>query len=199
MIQPAPAEPTSLTRDSRGAVYVEFLIAFLPVFLFFLASWQLGRFYTTRLVVQHAAMSGARAAAVIIAEPEADGSVAHTLSDAKRRSISSAVWIALAPASLQGWVAGVDLRFPSSATASDDRTAFTPAEGTPTMVHLELHAAFACDLPPVDLFLCERSAAGFTLPIVARASFPYQGARFRPEPPTGDSDDGRTRLDEARR
>ena len=50
-------------RDVRGAVYVEFLIAFLPVYTMFLCLIQLGLLFTVRLVVDHAAENAARAAA----------------------------------------------------------------------------------------------------------------------------------------
>lgn len=53
-------------RDQRGAVYVEFLLVFLPVFLLFLAVVQLGFVYAARLVVQHSANRAVRAAVVII-------------------------------------------------------------------------------------------------------------------------------------
>jgi len=55
-----------LLRHEGGAVYVEFLLVFLPVFLLFLAVVQLGFVYAARLVVQHSANRGVRAAVVII-------------------------------------------------------------------------------------------------------------------------------------
>jgi Flp pilus assembly protein TadG len=56
----------SVARDLRGAVYVEFLLVFLPVFLLFLCILELGFLYTGRLVAQHAATRAARAAVVIL-------------------------------------------------------------------------------------------------------------------------------------
>jgi Flp pilus assembly protein TadG len=58
--------PGSFVRDARGAVYVEFLLVFLPVFLLFLGILELGFLYTGRLVAQHAATRAARAAVVIL-------------------------------------------------------------------------------------------------------------------------------------
>jgi hypothetical protein len=55
-----------MLRHEGGAVYVEFLLVFLPVFLLFLAVIQLGFVYAARLVVQHAANRAVRAAVVII-------------------------------------------------------------------------------------------------------------------------------------
>jgi hypothetical protein len=52
--------------DSRGVVYVEFVFAFMPLLLMFLAICQLSLLTMGKLVVQHAALCGARAAIVIL-------------------------------------------------------------------------------------------------------------------------------------
>jgi hypothetical protein len=52
--------------DSRGVVMLEFLIAFVPVFALFLGSVQLALLAAAQLVVQHAAICGARSASVVI-------------------------------------------------------------------------------------------------------------------------------------
>lgn len=62
----APISAPRVARDVRGAVYVEFLLVFLPVFLLFLCIVELGFLYTGRLVAQHAATRAARAAVVIL-------------------------------------------------------------------------------------------------------------------------------------
>lgn len=56
----------SLHRDEGGAVYAEFLIAFPPMLLMFLAMLQLALMYSARLAVRHAAYRAARAAIVVI-------------------------------------------------------------------------------------------------------------------------------------
>jgi hypothetical protein len=56
----------SLVRDSRGAVYVEFLLAFIPLFFMFLGMLQMGLLYGASLVVQHSANVAARAAMVVM-------------------------------------------------------------------------------------------------------------------------------------
>ena len=58
--------PARLRLGERGAVYVEFLIVFMPLFLLFLAVCQLALLAAARLVVQHAALSGARSAIVVL-------------------------------------------------------------------------------------------------------------------------------------
>lgn len=56
----------ALRRDQRGAVYVEFLLAFLPLFFIFLTLCQLALLVAGKLVVSHAAFTGARSAIVVL-------------------------------------------------------------------------------------------------------------------------------------
>jgi hypothetical protein len=62
----------SLVSDETGAVYVEFLLAFLPVFTMFLGMLQAGLLYGANLVVTHSANRAARAAVVVLDAPESD-------------------------------------------------------------------------------------------------------------------------------
>lgn len=55
-----------LASDERGAAYVEFLIAFIPLFIMFLGMVQMSLMYAGDLVVQHAASRAARAAVVVL-------------------------------------------------------------------------------------------------------------------------------------
>jgi Flp pilus assembly protein TadG len=87
---------TGLAKDTRGAVYVEFLIAFLPFLIMFLCLWQVSILYYAKLMVDHAAFSAARAAAVIVAEPasrvgDSSDSTVNQLTDARKSLIQSAV------------------------------------------------------------------------------------------------------------
>jgi hypothetical protein len=52
--------------DQRGVVMIEFLIAFVPTFVLFLGVVQLALLSAARLVVQHAAVAGARSAVVVL-------------------------------------------------------------------------------------------------------------------------------------
>jgi hypothetical protein len=56
----------TLRRDERGAVYVEFLLAFLPLFFIFLTLCQVALLVAGKLVVSHAAFTGARSAIVVL-------------------------------------------------------------------------------------------------------------------------------------
>lgn len=57
-----------LRGQERGVVYVEFLLAFPPLFLIFMAVCQLSLVASARLVVQHAAVRAARSAIVVLEE-----------------------------------------------------------------------------------------------------------------------------------
>ena len=54
----------SRLEASEGAVFVETLIAYLPVMFFFMATWQLSELCAAHLIVLRAASVAARAAAV---------------------------------------------------------------------------------------------------------------------------------------
>jgi hypothetical protein len=55
-----------VARDERGAIYVEFLIAFIPIFIFFLCIVQLAFLGAGQLVVAHSATRAVRAAMVVL-------------------------------------------------------------------------------------------------------------------------------------
>jgi len=60
--------PLSLRRrrDTRGAIYVEVLVAIIPVMIFFFGLLQLAMFYSARLIVRHAAWRAVRTAVVVL-------------------------------------------------------------------------------------------------------------------------------------
>lgn len=60
------ARAPSLAKDTAGAIYVEFLLCFMPIFMMFLAMVQLSLMYVAHLVVQHSAYTATRAAIVVI-------------------------------------------------------------------------------------------------------------------------------------
>jgi hypothetical protein len=62
----ALGEVARLHRDVSGIVYAEFLLAFMPIFTLFLGIIQLTFIGASSLVVQNAAMKGARAAMVVL-------------------------------------------------------------------------------------------------------------------------------------
>lgn len=56
----------TLRADSRGAVYVEFLLSFVPLFVMVLGIAQHALMLSAQLVVQHAALRAARSAIVVL-------------------------------------------------------------------------------------------------------------------------------------
>lgn len=60
------SDAPGLLKDDRGAAYAEFLIAFPPILLLFLAIMQLTLLYVGKLAVRHAATRAARAAIVVL-------------------------------------------------------------------------------------------------------------------------------------
>ncbi|MBO6934820.1 MAG: pilus assembly protein [Deltaproteobacteria bacterium] len=62
----------SLADDQRAAVYVEFLVVFMPLFMLFLGLTQTSLLFTGKIVVQHAADAACRSAIVVL--PDDPGS-----------------------------------------------------------------------------------------------------------------------------
>lgn len=71
----------AIRHDEAGAVYVEFLLAFIPLFFLFLGILQGALLYSANLVVRHAAQRAARAAVVVLPDdPEYyDGQAVNSL------------------------------------------------------------------------------------------------------------------------
>lgn len=61
----------SLKRDQRGAVFVEHIIAYIPVMFFFMATWQLMDLCAAHLILKRAASVAARAAVVVLPDDPA--------------------------------------------------------------------------------------------------------------------------------
>src|SRR6187399_1275524 len=107
------AEARSLRANVRGAVFVEFLIAFLPVWVFFLCLVQLGLIFTVRLVTEHAALNGARALAVVGGDEDkrypANEKKNKLIQGGQRmKAVRSAVILTFAPLILNGTIQDVN-------------------------------------------------------------------------------------------
>ena len=88
----------SLKRDQRGAVFVEHMIAYLPVMFFFLATWQLIELCAAHLILKRAASAAARAAVVVLPDDPAyyDGVAKDTFSGKRKEDIELAAAMILA-------------------------------------------------------------------------------------------------------
>jgi hypothetical protein len=61
----------SLYRETSGAIYVEFLIVFIPFFIMVLGMMQIALMYAAHLAVRHSAAAAARSAIVVFPDCEA--------------------------------------------------------------------------------------------------------------------------------
>jgi hypothetical protein len=113
-------EDPPLDRSRAGGVYVEFLIAFLPVFFFFLGLVQLAFVQVANLVVKHAATKAVRAAVVVLPDdPQYYGGVPVGQFSGQRQSdIERAAQIPLATLGLlEAMTAKVSMNTPYSRNA----------------------------------------------------------------------------------
>ncbi len=184
-----------LLRETRGAVYVEFLIAFLPVFVFFLCMIQLSLLFSAKLMVEHAAVIGARAAAVVFGDaPSVYGESAaetNVMTKKRRQTVYDAVVLSLAPLILDGSLVSLNVLFPE-ATKPDgkDQPEGTRIDamnlGGTHMTRVRVEAKVVCKIALADAIACSgfgnylRDAAGFARLANVRAEsiFPYQGASY---------------------
>ena len=199
-----PLAASALWRDTRGAIFVEFLIAFLPVFTFFLCLLQLGLLFAVRLVVEHAATNGARAAAVIIGDdPKRYGNEA--LNKVEKRSgnrrygaIKDAVTLSVAPFILDGTINSVEVDFPPpdqpEAKVGKGPYTYAPMNMTTiSKVRVRVTVEANCKIGLANFFTCMSFAEqqlfkrGLSLPaglyfpkktITAEGMYPYQGASY---------------------
>ena len=154
------AARSSLKTDCGGAVYVEFLIAFLPIFFFFSGLVQLGMVQQASLVTSHAAVMAARGAAVVMADDPAYylGSSVNTSAGTRQGEVEHGVTIIL--------------------QAIDATPQFTLT--LPTSVDIEgpvnvtLQYSYPCLVPIGSLLVC----GGSTKMLASTASMPNQGANY---------------------
>jgi hypothetical protein len=186
-------------KGTEGAVFVEFLIAFLPVFTMFLCMVQLGLLFAVRLVVEHAAVNCARSAAVIIAdEPgpyqggsvEAVHSVLPSPKGARFKAIERVALLTLAPFIIDGTIRKIDIQFPKSESpggAAQEKPHWNPIkEGTIEKMRVHLRAEAVCKIALANRIMCKKSLWRTGIfsgkpgkEMNAEAIFPYQGASYK--------------------
>ncbi len=164
-------ETRSAWLGTRGAVMVEFLAAFLPLFIMFECLVQLAGLYTAKLVVEHAAATAARAAVVVLGDnPKYYDDVKVGQATGKRREdIESAATIPLMAVKS---IIHVKVTLPSSAGGNDDRKSF----GRNDMVHVKVEATYMCQVPFAKRVVCSMFTETRTL--VGEASLPNNGADY---------------------
>lgn len=150
-----------LKTDQRGAVLVEFAVAFMPLMITFSAFVQLQQMATARLVVKHSAVVGARAAAVI-------SNKAKNTPDQKdgdnQDEIKAGVMAGLGP--WKNTMKNVTVTVDDTSTCEDPYG----------MVSVTVAADYKCSVPFSNIFMCGAGKTHSFKPMIAR--FPHQGARF---------------------
>ena len=165
------APPATVLRSERGAVYVEFLIAFLPLFSFFLCLVQLAMLQTANLIVKHAAVVATRAAVVILPDdPQKYGGVAIDRAEGTRRD--KIVQAATIPLSTLEDFPFPQVRFPTTEGGDDDRVVF----GRDDLVRVQVSSLYRCRVPLARTIVC---GAFFGIKqLRGEASLPNQGASY---------------------
>lgn len=144
-------------RGDEGAVMVEFLAAFMPIFAFFLGLVQLIFIQTASLIVNHAAHVAVRAAVVVIPD---NAGTPGSAQGAKKAEIERAARIPLATLGLDGGDVDVQL----------DRAAYKTTQTVTVTVSVD----YTCRVPLGGLMACGGSKTTLT----GQASMPNQGADY---------------------
>jgi hypothetical protein len=202
------SSPRRHWRCERGAVFVEFLIVFLPVFTFFLCLLQLALLFTVRLVTEHAALTAARSAAVIIGdEKQRYGNEPPNqlkIGGRREKAIENAVYLTLAGFILDGTIESVRVFFPAGdkpgGPGQRGTIAYRPMGfnrpdspekdgpfGDVAKVRVRVEVEAICKIGLANRIMCNKGfgsiARGFiglpqTATVKAEAVFPYQGAYY---------------------
>lgn len=159
-----PAQRPGLAEDRRGAVYVEFLVAFLPVFFFFLSLVQYIFLEGANLIVKHAASTAARAAIVVVHDDPAHygGVETGSVSGKRKEEIERAARIPLATMGVRPEAVKIEL-------------AETYARDAAITVKLEYR--YHCQVPWGRSVVCDFFTNERTLK--AEATLPNQGVAWR--------------------
>jgi hypothetical protein len=136
-------------RDKRGAVYVEFLAAFMPIFLSFWCLLQSAGLYSAKLVTMHSAYLGARAAAVVLDDKKSKygGQEQYEAGGKRKDAVTRAVQMGLAANTSLIWpLANVELE----GSDGKEKEKF----GRDQVVTVKIDVPYRCGLPLADKVVC---------------------------------------------
>jgi hypothetical protein len=156
--KPQSGKPKSRKRGTEGAVLVEFMAVFFPLFSFFLGLVQLMFIHVANLVTKHAAQSAVRAAIVVVPDdPGKFGGGVGSATGARKAEIERAARI---PLSTLGIDRGdVDVKLNASGYSRN-----APVTVTVTI-------DYTCRVPLGNLLAC----GGNSKTLAAQATMPNQG------------------------
>ena len=158
------------SRASAGAIYVEFLLAFLPLFIFFLGLVQLFDLHVANVIANHAAQLTARAAVVVLPDDPAyyDGVEVGKPEGKRKTAIVSAAMQTLAAARS---VSEVKVTFHDGSGSDAEKASFSRDD----LVRVRLDVRFQCRVPLVSKMVC---GSNDLRRLRVEASLPNQGAEF---------------------
>jgi len=159
-------KPEGLVRDKRGAVLAEFVVVIMPLLTCFFVFLQVAEICVAKLMVKHATIIGARAAAVYSNQhqtcPECEGDGKEQVQEGVREALG-------------GWakhfvVITADVE--DKTTRSEEEADYGPYE----LVTVTVDATYKCGVP-----LGRSICPGSYFEIHEKKSMPHQGARYLKE------------------
>jgi hypothetical protein len=182
----------SLRRCERGAIYIEFLIAFMPVFTFFLSVLQLAFVYTAQVSVENAATVAARTAALSLGVPGSGENKTKTdhavpLGAQRERVVRKAVVLALAPFILDGTIMDLDIQYPTSAAPNapsvPTQTFAAMGQKSAPLVRTRVRGLVNCKIMLANRLVCGGLGGSLLNPTMwlqAESVFPVERADYLP-------------------
>ena len=159
-----------LGHHTQGAVYVEFLVAFMPLLVAFECLLQLTELHIAGLVTTHAAQCASRAASVVLPDDPVhyQGVPVGMLEGARRRDVERAA--ALPLRALRG------ILFARLSLADAPGRAVWPARGMGPAREIRVGVTYRCGIPLARRLVCD--AASGTAELVGTAPLIVHGARY---------------------
>jgi Flp pilus assembly protein TadG len=148
-----------LRADSKGAVYVEFLVALVPMFTLFWGLVQLNGLFLADIVAQHAAVSAVRAA--IVCEPDDHSQRPQGGQECAEDAVHEILGMSGGQKTVSA-IQGADVSLAGLSTTGN-------ASVTATVT-----VEYDCEVPLVGRLICGGSSAV----IVRKATLPNQGAFY---------------------
>jgi Flp pilus assembly protein TadG len=162
---PAIAALKRLHHDRRGAVLVEFLVAFMPLMITFSSFVQVAQIATASIVTKHATIIGARAAAVISNE---HNNTPDQKKGKNQDQVEAAIQSALGPWAKTMKNVKVEI--------TDESTKDDPYGN----VRVNVIADYKCSVPFGGFIVCGKNLLGAgTHQFRMNAAFPHQGACYQ--------------------
>lgn len=150
---------------------VEFLVAFLPVMTFAMCIFQQTVLYAGQLLTEHAALSAARAASVVVPDNpnRYGGEGANTAGNKRKEAIRLAAIRALGPLVQDENISEVDVDLGGGGGATN------AAIGAKSPINVTVNATFQCKVPLAAQIICDSNGE---FKLSAQATLPNQGASF---------------------